>query len=300
MVKLEGILPALYTCYDAHGEVTDRGLAELLAFYIDRGCRGFFVGGSTGEGLLQGVEERCRFLEAVVKTVSGQVPVIAHVGALATRDACELARFAARVGADAVGSVLPVYYRVGIEATAAYYRAIAEAAELPLLVYYLAGASEEKLDAAVFAEKLAALPRVFALKYTSPDLETFGEIAELTQGRLCMVIGRDQLLLPALTMGADAAIGANYCCMPELFVAVYDCFRAGRIGEARKLMARGFRIIKLLHRKYPKMDAVREILRMRGFETGHCRGPIPRFPPERREELRADLERLGFFRPPLR
>ena len=219
MLKLEGIMPALLTLYDRDGEVTTKGLEEFVGFLVDRGCRGLFVGGSTGEGFLQTVQERCRYLEAVVKTVAGRVPVIAHVGALATRDACEIARFAAKVGADAVGSVLPVYYSIGTEGAVAYYRSIGEASDLPLLIYYLAGANVGTLDPQVFADNFVDLPNVFAMKYTSPDVELFRKIHDLTEGRLQMIMGCDQAFLPALTMGAVGAIGTTYNFMPEIYVA---------------------------------------------------------------------------------
>jgi len=298
MAKLEGVMPALFTNYDGAGEVTDDGLEKQLSFYIEAGCRGFFVGGSTGEGLLQTVEERCRFIEAVVGAVSGQVPVIAHVGALATRDACEIARFAAKAGADFVGSVLPVYYPVGIEGMAAYYRAIGEAAELPMLVYYLAYAGTA-MTAEQFAENLATLPHVCALKYTSPELETFRKIVELTDDDMTMIMGCDQLLLPALTLGADGGIGTTYNFMPEIIVGIYESYHAGEMQKAEELMARAFRTIQAI-KKYPPLSACREVTRMRGFDTGRCRGPIPTLTDEQAKALRKDMEEIGFFTDPIR
>jgi N-acetylneuraminate lyase len=299
LLKLTGIMPALFTSYDRHGEVTTKGLDKYLSFLIERGCTGFFVGGSTGEGLLQTVEERCRFLEGVVKTVAGQVPVIAHVGSLSTRDACELARFASKVGADAVGSVMPVYYSIGIKGGVEYYRAIGKASRLPLLIYYLA-ANVGPLDPVVFAEHFAPLPRVFAMKYTSPDMELFRRIIENTEGKLNMIMGCDQCLLPALTMGADGGIGTTYCFMPELFVGVYESHRSGEIKVAEELMARAFKVIYLILGKYPSMEACREIMRLRGINTGHSRGPLPTLSPEQAKQLKKDLEALNFFSDPIR
>lgn len=300
MLKLRGIMPALYTLYDKSGEVTTDGLEEFLSFLLDRGCSGFFVSGSSGEGPLQTVQERCRYIEAVVKTVAGQVPVIAHVGALATRDACEIARFSAKVGADAVGSVMPIYYAVGTQGAVDYYRAIGEAAELPLLIYYLAQAAVGTLDAQVFAEEFATLPYVFAMKYTSPDLELFRKIIDLTDGKLEMIIGCDQIALPAFTMGAVGAIGTTYNFMPEIYISLYNHYLAGEMDAAEKLMHRAFRVIHRILRRYPSLETCREITRMRGYETGHSRGPIPSMTDEQRTQMRADLEALDFFSDPIR
>ena len=295
-LKLQGIMSALHTNYDGDGEVTDAGLEEQLSFLIDAGCTGLFVGGSTGEGVLQTVQERTWYTEAVVRTVSGRVPVIAHVGAAATRDACELARRAARIGADAVGSVMPIYFQVGTDAAVEYYRAISAATDLPVLIYYLQSASAEGLNAEVFAEKLAAIPHVFALKYTSPELETFGRIAQLCGDRVCMIMGCDQVLLPALTMGACGAIGTSYNYMPEIAAGIYRHYAAGELAEARRLMDRMFRIIHVVKRVCPPGPAPsREIMRMRGMETGRCRPPLPSPSPQQAAALRRELDAMGFF-----
>lgn len=300
MLELQGVMPALFTNYDSSGEVTTDGLEELLSFYIDRGCSGFFVGGSTGEGLLQNVEERARFTEAVAKTVAGEVPVIAHVGTMATADACELAKRAADAGADAAGSVLPIYYPMDPDSTADYYRAIGEASDLPLLIYYLANTANQPLDPDSFAEKLASIPRVAAMKYTSAELETFRQIIDLTDHRLSMIMGCDQMLLPALTLGADGAIGSTYNFMPEIFVGVYEKYLAGDLQKAQELMYRGFAVIHMMHRKYPMLAACREVLRMRGFDTGQPRRPLPSLTNDECKALRQDLEELEFFTDPIR
>ena len=298
-VELKGIMPALCTRYESGGEVATSGLEEWLNWYLDAGCTGFFVGGSTGEGPLQSVEERCVYLKAVIDAVGDRATVIAHVGAVATADACEIARFASDAGADMVGSVLPIYYRVGPDATVDYYRAIAEAADVPVLVYYLAKTGA-KLDPQEFASRLASIPQVAAMKYTSADLEVFRKVIELTDHSLSMVMGCDQLFLPALTMGADAAIGSTYNFMPEIFVGIHRHYLAGEIKQAQKLMERAFEVIYFLKRKYNMMGAVREILRLRGFDTGEPRPPLQALTEAQKKELPGDLEELGFFEPPIR
>ncbi|MFW6457339.1 MAG: dihydrodipicolinate synthase family protein [Planctomycetota bacterium] len=300
MFDLTGVMPAMFTCYDSQGDVTTEGLDEYLTFCIDRGCSGFFVGGSSGEGLLQNTEDRAEYLEAVVKMLAGEVPVIAHVGAPSTRETCELARHAADVGADVVGSVLPIYYSFDADAIADYYRAIAENCDLPMLVYYLASASSQALDPLIFVEKLASIPHVQAMKYTSSDLEPFKQIIELVGDELSMIMGSDQMFLPALTLGADGAIGTTHNFMPEMFVGIYESYNSGDMKRAEELMDRTFKIIHRLHRKYRMMAACREIMKIRGFDIGPSRRPLPPLREGKKDELRADLEDLDFFSDPIR
>ncbi|MBS3763612.1 MAG: dihydrodipicolinate synthase family protein [Planctomycetes bacterium] len=297
-MELKGVMPALLTCYDKNGDIATDNLEDFIGFFLERGCNGFFVGGSSGEGLLQDVEERAEYTAAVVSAVAGEVPVIAHVGSLATQDACELSRRAAEAGADLVGSVLPIYYAISTEGTVDYYRSISEAADLPVLVYYLAQTGAV-LEAKEFAETIATIPGVSAMKYTSAELETFCKIIDLTNHNLSMIMGCDQLFLPALTVGADAAIGTTYNFMPEIFVGIYEAYQEGNIQKAQTLMQRGFQIIFALKQKYPVLEASREILRIRGWDTGHCRGPLEKLTEEQCEELREDLERIDFFSDPI-
>ena len=298
--KLTGVIPALYTIYDGDGNISTDGLGELVAFVLDRGCSGLFVGGTTVEGFLQSIQERKDYIQAVVTTVAHQVPVIAHVGGVSTRDACELARFSAQAGADAVGAILPTSYPLGASGAVRYLRAIAQAAELPLIIYYLERVAATRLDPRAFAENFCRLPHLLGLKYTSPDLEVFRQIIECTGGELNMLIGCDQVFLPALVMGADGAIGTTYNFMPELFVEMYAAFRRGETAKAQSLMFRAFRVIRLLLDEYPVLDAGRHILRLRGIETGPCRAPIPPLAEGQKEQLERDLRKLDFFTDPIR
>ena len=109
-------------------------------------------------------------------------------------------------------------------------------------------------------------------------------------------MGCDQTLLPALTLGARGAIGTTYNFMPELAVGVYRHYRAGELAEAQALMALLFRVIYLIKRTCPPGSAAsREIMRMRGMETGRCRAPLPNLTREHVARLREGLEELDFF-----
>ena len=101
MFELRGMLPALLTPFGADGEVNTAVLPEMIEWQLAAGVAGFYILGSTGEGLLLSEAERRTFAEAVVRQVKGRVPVVVHVGALTTRTACDLAVHAAEIGADA-------------------------------------------------------------------------------------------------------------------------------------------------------------------------------------------------------
>jgi N-acetylneuraminate lyase len=130
MLQLTGILSALLTPFDGEGNVNYTVLSDMIEWELDRGLSGFYILGSTGEGLLMSEGERCSVAEAVVRQVKGRVPVVVHVGSLTTRTACAFAAHAAEVGADATSSIPPFYYSVGPEGVRQYYTQVASASGL--------------------------------------------------------------------------------------------------------------------------------------------------------------------------
>ncbi|PKO20338.1 MAG: N-acetylneuraminate lyase, partial [Chloroflexi bacterium HGW-Chloroflexi-1] len=141
MFQLTGMMSALLTPFDAEGNVNFTILSDLLEWQLARGLTGFYILGSTGEGLLMSEAERRTVAEAVVRQVKGRVPVVVHVGSLTTRTACALAAHAAEIGADATSSIPPFYYNVGPEGVKQYYIQVAAASGLPFYIYNIPGAT---------------------------------------------------------------------------------------------------------------------------------------------------------------
>ena len=150
MSEISGVLPAMFTAFDDTGEVSPERLRRVIASEVEQGIQGLFICGSTGEGILMSPEEREQVAEITMAEVAGQVPVMVHVGAAATRDSVRLAQHAARIGADAVSSVPPFYYNPGWEGIFDHYRLIGEATNLPL---FISGNVENPNMACLWSEK---------------------------------------------------------------------------------------------------------------------------------------------------
>ena len=133
---LKGIMPALLTGFtdDLTALDTDR-IRALVRRLIKAGVHGVYVGGSSGEMLLLSVEERKQLLETVVEEAKGKITVIAHIGATGTRETCELAAHAEKVGADALSSVTPLYFAYSFADVKQYYIDITKASSLPVIIY---------------------------------------------------------------------------------------------------------------------------------------------------------------------
>jgi N-acetylneuraminate lyase len=266
---------------------------RLVDHLIGRGIGGLYVNGGTGEGVLLPASARKAMAETVVEQTSARVPVIVHVGATATADAIELAAHAEQIGADGVAAVPPFYYSVGFGAIKEHYALIAAASTLPLYLYYIPGATGVTLTAEQMWE-LCQLPNVAGFKYTAFDMYLLEQILSLSQGALNVFSGPDQLFAPMLTVGVDGAIGTTYNLLPQHFVRIYQAFQRGEVVEARRLQSQANRVIDAFLR-HGGLPAVKEIVRMLGFDCGYCRRPFGRLDKTAIEALRADLDAIDFW-----
>ena len=110
--KYKGVIPAFYACYDENGNVSPEKVRELTKYFVDKGVKGVYVNGSSGECIYQGVKEKKIILENVMEAAEGKLTVIAHVACNNTEDSMELARHAQSLGVDAIAAIPPIYFKL--------------------------------------------------------------------------------------------------------------------------------------------------------------------------------------------
>ena len=294
MFRLTGILPALVTPFDEADDVNFTVLRDLIEWQIDGGVSGFYILGSTGQGLLLTEAERRAVAQAVVEQVKGRVPVVVHVGALTTRAACDLAAHAAEIGADATSSIPPFYFNVGPEGVRQYYLRVAAASPLPFYIYNIPGSTGVDVAVDLVRELIAAVPNLRGMKYTAYDLYTMRKVIELDEGRFNVLSGADEVMIAAQAMGADGAIGTTENILPRVFVQAYAAFRGGEVKRAEDLQAKiNWTISTFL--AFPAHAATKEILRLLGFNCGSPRPPLMPLNDSQRGRIREMLEEISFF-----
>lgn len=292
MNDFRGIMPALLTPFDAQGNVNTAVLRQLIQFQLDAGVTGFYVNGSTGEGLLLDPDERKLVLETTLDAVSRRVPVIAHVGALSTRIAVDLAAHAVRAGAAAVAAIPPIYYAVDLDAIKEHYRQIA-AVGLPLWIYHIPGSTGVNLSPGQFAE-LLQIEGVSGMKFSSYNFFDMGAIIDSAgECDFPVVSGSDEMLLPALTMGARGAVGSTYNLLAAHFVRLYHAFTGGNFAEAQVMQIDANRVIRALV-SVPHIAALKELLSGMGFDCGAPRRPLRPLTDAERRQLHEMLARTTF------
>ncbi|ASS66186.1 MULTISPECIES: dihydrodipicolinate synthase family protein [unclassified Paenibacillus] len=269
----QGMYVALYSAYDEAGAVSPVRAAKLARYYVGKGLAGLYVGGSSGEGILQSVEERKAMLEAVLQEVRGELKIIVHVGANATADSVELSRHAEACGADAISAVPSIYYRLSEAAVENHWQQMIDAASLPFIIYNIPQTTGFSLSPSLCA-KLAKQDKVIGVKMSGESTYGLQQLKAAGGEDFLVFNGPDEQFLAGRMMGADGGIGGTYGVMPELFAALYKLADEGRMKEARELQVRINSVISQLL-EYPSLyGACKAILSLRGIETGQPRLPL--------------------------
>lgn len=265
---LKGILPALMTAFDENG-VNTASVQAHVKNLAAAGVHGLYVGGSSGEMVLCNADEREKLLESVMD-VRGDMAIVAHVGAFTTADTVHLARHAANVGAQAVSSVTPLYYKYSFEEVKVYYQRIADAG-LPVIIYNIPGLTGTVLGYDQLAE-LLSIPGVEGMKFTSSDFFLLNRIKASFPDKV-IYNGSDEMLLSGLSAGADGGIGTTYNFMPTIIMAVYNRFHAGDLAGAHAAQTYANRIIASVLKK-GVLPASKYLVNHTGVDYGICREPF--------------------------
>lgn len=273
ITKFQGIIPAFYACYDKEGNISPEAVRELTRWFIQKGVKGLYVGGSSGECIYQGKEERKVVLENVMAEAKGKLTVIAHVACNNTADSQELAAHAESLGVDAIASIPPIYFHLPPYAIAKYWNDISAAAPNTDFVIYnipqLAGVSLT----VPLLKKMLENPRCIGVKNSSMPTQ---DIQMWRDEGAIVFNGPDEQLLSGLVMGATGGIGGTYGVMPELYLELYRCVKSGDLTKALDIQNDCCRIIYKMCSAHGNMYAViKEILRkLGGPDCGSVRAPL--------------------------
>lgn len=271
MKQFQGIYPALLTPFTADNQINETVLRQLVRWNLKKQVTGFYVGGSTAEAFLLSADERKRLLEIVADECAGRAVVIAHVGAISTDVAENLARHAAANGADAISSIPPFYYKFTMEEIKRYYFDLADAVDLPVLVYHFpafSGVSFTPDD----ADEFLSDSRFMGIKYTASDFYMLERIKQQHPDKV-VFNGFDEMFMAGLAMGADGGIGSTYNFMAEKFIAIRRYMQNGEIKAAQAIQQEVNQVIQTLL-KVGIFAGEKEILCQLGFDFGICRRPF--------------------------
>lgn len=276
--KYCGIFPAFYACYDDEGNISPERTKAFALWLKEKGVKGLYVGGSSGECIYHSKEDRKLALEAVIEAVGNDLVIIAHVACNNTKDSQELAAHAQALGVDAIAAIPPIYFHLPDFAIEKYWNDISSAApDTDFFVYNIPQLAGVGLSVSLM-KKMLENPRVIGVKNSSmpvQDIQLWNDCGAIVMN------GPDEQLLSGLAAGAVGGIGGTYGAMPELYIKILDCYKKGDMELGFKIQNECCRIIyKMCSGKSNMYAMIKETIRiMGGPDCGGVREPLMQLQP---------------------
>lgn len=281
-----GVIPAAVSVFDRSEEPDEQGTRDLIRHLLSYDIGGLYLTGSTGEAFLMDSQERMRQLEVVMEEVGDKVPVVVHVGAMSTRASIELAKHAQRLGAAGVSSVPPFYFKYSTQQIYQYYKDVAEATDLPMVVYNIPLAGMMTVEQII---RLSQIENVRGVKYTGTALYEVLQIREGCKPGFQIYGGCDELGSSNISLGVDGIIGSFYNVIPDLYLRIWQAVKASDIPLATALQSKALHVIFAGIRSGSMMACMKVWLRGAGVSAGYARRPFSNFTEEEEKKLLEEL-----------
>ncbi|NOZ25834.1 MAG: 4-hydroxy-tetrahydrodipicolinate synthase [Nitrospirae bacterium] len=286
----KGSIVALVTPFK-NGAVDEKALSDLIEWHIEEGTNGIVPCGTTGESATLTYEEHYNVIKATVKAVNRRVPVIAGTGANSTEETILMTQEAKRLGADAALLVAPYYNKPTQEGLYRHYRAVAEAVDLPLVLYNVPGRTAVNILPQT-VERLSEIENIVAIKEATGDMRQVSEVLRRCGDRIAVLSGDDFTTYTLLALGGSGVISVTANVMPKEVSRMCALYEEGLYDDARRLH---FRLEPLNSAMFIETNPipVKTALSMMGRITGELRLPLCEMSETNRESLRQTLHSYG-------
>ena len=234
---IQGSIVALVTPMAEDGSLDVAGLRRLVEFHIEQGTDGIVAVGTTGESATLDAAEHCEVIRRVVEQVAGRVPVIAGTGANATAEAIHLTREAKEAGADACLLVTPYYNKPTQEGLYLHHKAVAEAVDIPQILYNVPGRTGCDMLPAT-AARISSIPNIIGIKEATGKLERLAEIQAQAKPGFLLFSGDDATACEFCLRGGHGVISVTANIAPRLMRAMVAAARAGQRAAAEAIDAK--------------------------------------------------------------
>jgi 4-hydroxy-tetrahydrodipicolinate synthase len=286
-----GSIVALVTPF-RNGEVDEAKLRELVEWHVTHGTDGIVPCGTTGESPTLSHAEHKRVVEIVIDAARGRIPVIAGTGSNSTAEAIDLTTHAWKAGATGALVVNPYYNRPTQEGLYRHFRAVAEAADLPILVYNIASRTAVNVETDTLARLVADCPNIVGVKEASGSLDQMTQVILACGPEFSVLSGDDNLTLPLMSVGGRGVISVVANFVPRDTVEMTHAALAGDWKLARELHLRLFPLCRAMFIETNPIP-VKEAMAMLGMLEPEYRLPMCRMSDANRQRLRAILDRYG-------
>jgi 4-hydroxy-tetrahydrodipicolinate synthase len=290
--SFEGSMVAMVTPF-RDGRVDEGKISELVEFHVKNGTDAIIPCGTTGESPTLSHDEHKQVVEATIKAVAGRVPVIAGTGSNSTAEAIDMTQHAKAAGANGVLMVCPYYNKPTQTGLIAHYRAVAEAVDIPIILYNIPGRTGVNMLPETVAT-LADLPNIAAMKEASGSLEQMTELISICGDRLTVVSGDDTLTLPLMAVGGKGVISVIANIIPKETAEMTRAALNGDWKRAKEIHLRIFPLCKAMFYE-TNPGPVKTAMQLLGRLNGELRLPLTPMSDANRDKLAKALKAYGLL-----
>ncbi len=294
MAVFEGAGVALITPMKANGEVNYDKLEEILEEQIAGGTDAIVACGTTGEASTLTHEEHLDVIRHTCKVVAGRIPVIAGTGSNCTETAIYLSVEAEKAGADGVLVVSPYYNKATQKGLAAHFTAIANAIQIPVILYNIPGRTGVTIQPQTIVELCRNVENIVGVKEASGNFSSIATLMSLADGCVDVYSGNDDQIVPLLSLGGKGVISVLSNVAPRQTHEICASFFAGDVKRSMELQIAAIPLITELFREVNPIP-VKAAMNLMGKETGPLRMPLTEMEPEHQELLKKAMREYGIL-----
>ena len=293
---IKGSIVAIVTPMHEDGSLDYPGLRKLIDWHIAEGTDGIVIVGTTGESATVSVQEHCELIKLAVEHTKGRIPIIAGTGGNSTEEAIRLTRFAKEAGADAALVVVPYYNRPTQEGMYRHFKAIAEAVDLPIILYNVPGRTVADMSNETVL-RLAAIPNIVGLKDATGNIGRAAELLRLAPKSLAVYSGDDPTAIALMLLGGAGNISVTANVAPR---AMHEMCVAAMAGDIARAVALNNQMIPLHAKLFvePNPVPVKWALAEMGLMPAGLRLPLAPLGAEFHDTVRAALREAGVLPQP--
>ena len=286
--RLQGVIPATITPFTADEKIHEGAMLQLMQWNMEQGVESFFIGGSSAECFLLSPEERQETF-SIASEFKNDAFLIAHVGAISTREAESYARSAVSLGFHAVAATPPFYYGYGSREIYSYYYDIAQAAGMPVMIYNFPGNTGKSFDLSdPVCKSLLQSDFILGIKHTNQVIYQMERMKQLNP-KLVIMNGYDETMVAGLALGADGSIGSTFNFMYPHYKKIYDAYRDHRLEEALELQEKANNIMNALC-DVGLIPGIKHVLTTMGMDAGLPRRPFRELTEEQKQYVNSVVE----------